>query len=207
VCFLLERSQEHREARWNSELISQRRPGHLGCRICFVMDMEEIGKQLRAKMDASWNEYREFGQWKPDLEFDQTLPLESPPPEHPAPDTVLAQGDDLVLRCGRTPGGLSYFFLNDQLIPVGIFVHNRSYISTLKETRRKEGFDWSVTTPSFDDLVSDGPAKFDTRDDRLVAKLYQDLVVHSAGITTTVHLALNTKEPSLEIQLYEDFSG
>jgi hypothetical protein len=172
-------------------------------------DMDDLGKQLRAKMDESWQEYREFGQWKGGLKFDRALPLESPAPTHAASGKILAEGENLVLKCVRAPTGLAYFFLNDRIVPVGIFVHERSYISTLKEQQRKDGFDWCVSTPSFDNLVSGGPAKFyrSDIDNLIMAKFYEDIVVHSAGITTTVYLAVDTTYPSLEIQCYEDFSG
>jgi hypothetical protein len=91
---------------------------------------------------------------------------------------------------------------------VAIYKREKTTISRTRETEEMEGYAWRVSVPSLQQLVEELYVHFQTRDEgQLVARLYQDQVVHSTGLTTTLYLILDPEKSHLEIQYFHHFDG
>ena len=164
----------------------------------------ENAARLQAMFAAKLQSYQNFGQRREDLVYE---PITGEPPAD-LPVGSLCEDQELGLRRHPWGGEQFSFSLDGKLLPVAVYQRERVTISSTRETERSVGYCWQAKVPDLEKLLQAGPAKFakDT-EGKLVARLFEDVVVHSTGLTTYLFLILDTAGASLEIQYYHSFDG
>lgn len=164
----------------------------------------ENAARLEAMFAAKLQSYQSFGQRREGLVYQ---PVTGEPPAD-LPVGSLCEDQELGLRRHAWGGEQFSFSLDGKLLPIAVYQRERVTISSTRETESSVGYCWQAKVPDLEKLLRAGPAKFEkSTDGKLVARLFEDVVVHSTGLTTYLFLILDTAAASLEIQYYHSFDG